>query len=261
MSGYREVFKRTEIKYLLSEEQYNALMPYLETMAQVDRYGLTRINNIYFDTPDYRLVRTSIEKPLYKEKLRLRTYGSTTDDTNSFIEIKKKYKGIVYKRRINGRYIDTYKYLTGKGDEVEHSQISNEIEEFVRYYGTLRPAMSICYDRVAMAGIEDKEFRVTFDSNIVWNDKCTDLRTVNDGRQLLKKGQRLMEIKVGNAMPMGLARKLSELNIFPVSLSKYGSGYRDMMAEKTSTVTVKSAAPATGKTRTNERLKGVIAYV
>ena len=112
MSGYREVFKRTEIKYLLSEEQYNALMPYLETMAQVDRYGLTRINNIYFDTPDYRLVRTSIEKPLYKEKLRLRTYGSTTDDTNSFIEIKKKYKGIVYKRRINGRYIDTYKYLT-----------------------------------------------------------------------------------------------------------------------------------------------------
>ena len=100
MSGYKEVFKRTEIKYLLNEEQLSGLMPYLETIAKVDRYGLSRINNIYFDTPDYRLVKTSMEKPIYKEKLRLRTYGKTDDDTNSFIEIKKKYDGVVYKRRI-----------------------------------------------------------------------------------------------------------------------------------------------------------------
>ena len=231
MSGFKEVFRRTEIKYLLNEQQYKALMPYLETMAAVDEYGLSRINNIYFDTPDYRIAKTSMEKPLYKEKLRLRTYGITSDDTNSFIEIKKKYAGVVYKRRVSGRYHDTYDYLTGykniKGS-FDQSQISNEISEFLNLYGNLGPAMCICYDRIAMAGKEDEEFRVTFDSNITWSILRMDLRSAGSGRKLLDDGQQLMEIKVSNAMPMGLARKLSELAIFPVSFSKYGSGYADM---------------------------------
>ena len=100
MSGYIDVFKRTEIKYLLSRDQYRKLFSFLEGFAKVDEYGKTRINNIYFDTSNYKLIRTSLEKPIYKEKLRLRTYGSTNDNTNSFIEIKKKYDGIVYKRRV-----------------------------------------------------------------------------------------------------------------------------------------------------------------
>ncbi|MBQ3789444.1 MAG: VTC domain-containing protein, partial [Lachnospiraceae bacterium] len=88
MGAFKEVFARTEIKYLLEKEQYEPVREYLDRIARVDEYGLTRINNIYFDTPDYRLIRTSLEKPVYKEKLRLRTYGQTTDDTGSFIEIK-----------------------------------------------------------------------------------------------------------------------------------------------------------------------------
>ena len=230
MAGYREVFKRTEIKYLLECTQYEKLMDYLKTIARVDEYGLSRINNIYFDTPDFRLIRTSIEKPLYKEKLRLRTYGETGDGTNSFIEIKKKYDGIVYKRRVSGKYADTYRYLIGKQGTMDDSQISSEIKEFLRFYKGLRPVMCICYDRIAMAGTMDPDFRVTFDSNIFWNDSCRDLRTVKDGKSLLHPGQRLMEIKVCNAMPMELSRKLSELQIFPVSFSKYGSGYLDMMS-------------------------------
>lgn len=231
MSGFKEVFRRTEIKYLLNEQQYSALMPYLETMAAVDRYGLSRINNIYFDTPDYRIATMSMEKPLYKEKLRLRTYGITSDDTISFIEIKKKYAGVVYKRRVSGRYHDTYDYLTGYKDirgSFDQSQISKEIYEFLKLYGDLGPAMCICYDRIAMAGIYDEQFRVTFDSNITWSVLCKDLRSAGGGRKIIDDGQRLMEIKVSNAMPMGLARKLSELEIFPVSFSKYGSGYADM---------------------------------
>ena len=160
MSGFKEVFRRTEIKYLLSSGQYEALMPYLKTIARVDEYGLSRINNIYFDTPDYRLVKASMEKPVYKEKLRLRTYGATGDDTNSFIEIKKKYAGVVYKRRISGRYLDTYRYLMDRNStksSFEDSQISKEICEFLKLYGNLKPAMCICYDRIAMAGIEDKK--------------------------------------------------------------------------------------------------------
>jgi SPX domain protein involved in polyphosphate accumulation len=261
MKEYREVFKRTEIKYLLNEAQYNELMPYLKTIAYVDEYGLSRINNIYFDTPDYILARTSIEKPLYKEKLRLRTYGETGNDTDSFIEIKKKYAGIVYKRRISGRYIDTYDYLTGISEIMEASQISKEIKEFLMFYGKLKPVMSICYDRIAMAGKEDVEFRVTFDSDITWNDKCTDLRKVNGGRPLLKSGQRLMEIKVCNTMPMQLARKLSELSIFPVSFSKYGSGYAEMIGLQRNSVSVRQAAPERESTRIPLRIKGGAAYV
>lgn len=258
MKEYREVFKRTEIKYLLNEAQYNELMPYLKTIAHVDEYGLSRINNIYFDTPDYILARTSIEKPLYKEKLRLRTYGETGNDTDSFIEIKKKYAGIVYKRRISGRYIDTYDYLTGISEIMEASQISKEIKEFLMFYGKLKPVMSICYDRIAMAGKEDVEFRVTFDSDITWNDKCTDLRKVNSGRPLLKSGQRLMEIKVCNTMPMQLARKLSELSIFPVSFSKYGSGYAEMIGLQRNSVSVRQAAPERESTRIPLRIKAFL---
>ena len=104
MAGFKDVFQRIEVKYLLSDRQYTELLKRLENMAAIDSYGRTSILNIYFDTPDFKLIERSLEKPVYKEKLRLRTYGVASDDTNAFIEIKKKYKGVVYKRRINMPY-------------------------------------------------------------------------------------------------------------------------------------------------------------
>ncbi|WP_026506718.1 polyphosphate polymerase domain-containing protein [Butyrivibrio sp. MC2013] len=230
MSEYKEVFERTEIKYLLNISRYDELMPYLETIARVDVYGLSKINNIYYDTPDYRLIRRSLDKPLYKEKLRLRTYGDTSDDSNAFIEIKKKYDGIVYKRRISGRYKQAYDYLMGQAASIDDSQVGREIISFIDMYKGLRPAMVISYDRIAMAGIEDPDFRVTFDSNIRWSIAKMDLRVPNSGKEILSPGQSLMEIKAANALPLGLARKLSELGIFPVSFSKYGRGYTEMIS-------------------------------
>ena len=229
MSKYIEVFKRTEIKYLLDSDQYRKLFSFLEGFARVDDYGLTRINNIYFDTPNFQMIRTSLDKPLYKEKLRLRTYGPTKDSTNSFIEIKKKYDGIVYKRRISGEYKAAYDYLVNNKKPLDDSQISREIAGVLDMYDSLRPAMRISYDRVAMAGIKDPEFRVTFDTNITWNKDVLDLREDAGGVPILEEGQYMMEIKVANAMPIGLARKLSELRIFPTSFSKYGRGYQQMM--------------------------------
>ncbi len=267
MSEFREVFKRNEIKYLLNDEQYGKLFPFLEKIARVDDYGLSRINNIYFDTPDYRLIRTSLEKPVYKEKIRLRTYGETHNDTNSFIEIKKKYDGIVYKRRIAGKYIDAYNYMTGKGDMLDDSQISKEIDQFRNLYKQLIPAMTICYDRIAMAGIEDESFRVTFDTNITWDDRCLDLRWVNRkdmlipgsrGKMITKPGQHMMEIKVTNAMPMELVRRLSELRIFPASFSKYGRGYSDMLKEKINREYVAAGEITTSGEKVR---KGAVAYV
>ena len=267
MSEYNEVFKRTEVKYLLNEDQYRSLFSVLQTMARVDDYGLSRINNIYFDTPDYRLIRTSLEKPVYKEKIRLRTYGETHNDTNSCIEIKKKYDGIVYKRRIAGKYLDAYDYMMGKRDRLDDSQISREIEGFMNLYKRLIPAMTICYDRIAMAGIEDESFRVTFDTNITWNDKCLDLRWVDRkdvlipngrGRQITKPGQYMMEIKVTNALPMELVRKLSELKIFPASFSKYGRGYTEMLKEN---INSKYVAATETVGAGNKVRKGAVAYV
>ena len=237
-----QTFKRMEIKYLLNDIQYHSLLQELLKIAEMDEYGKSRINNIYFDTPQFQIIRTSLEKPVYKEKLRLRTYGDTVDTTNAFIEIKKKYRGIVYKRRISAEYSAAIRYLMlDRRDTVERvnnaeeiiprSQVREEIDDFLQMYSGIRPAMIIGYDRIAMAGIEDKDFRVTFDTNITWRTNDIDLRKGTDGRQILAPGQHLMEIKIPDSFPMELAQKMSELGIFPVSISKYGRAYNDMITQ------------------------------
>ena len=225
MAGFKDVFQRIEVKYLLDDMQYTGLMKRLENMAAIDGYGKTSILNIYFDTPDFKLIERSLEKPVYKEKLRLRSYGTATDDTNSFIEIKKKYKGVVYKRRISMPYAKAVDYLVeGKRPE-QRSQISDEIDYFIKYYKGLQPAMAISYDRIAMAGMEDPELRITFDTNIRWRTDNLSLKEGNRGKEILLPGQHLMELKIAGAMSTELARILDELNIRKTSFSKYGRGY------------------------------------
>ena len=229
MSGFQDVFQRIETKYLMDEDQYQALRKRLEGMAEVDRYGETPILNIYFDTPDYRLIRTSLEKPAYKEKLRLRSYGVPQDDTQAFIEIKKKFKGVVYKRRIGMSYEDSLAYLCEGRPVKEPSQISGEIDYFMHYYKGIRPAMAVAYDRIAMSGTTDSILRISFDRNIRWRVDHMDLKEGNVGRDILEPGQHLMELKIAGAMSTELAEILSELNIYQVSFSKYGRGYVDYM--------------------------------
>ena len=225
MAGFKDVFQRIEVKYLLDDMQYTGLMKRLENMAAIDGYGKTSILNIYFDTPDFKLIERSLEKPIYKEKLRLRSYGTATDDTNSFIEIKKKYKGVVYKRRISMPYAKAVDYLVGGQRPEQRSQISDEIDYFIKYYKGLQPAMAISYDRIAMAGIEDPELRITFDTNIRWRTDNLSLKEGNRGKEILLPGQHLMELKIAGAMSTELARILDELNIRKTSFSKYGMGY------------------------------------
>ena len=227
MAATKDVFERIETKYLLSEIQYREIMKRLEPIAKIDGYGETSILNIYFDTPDFELIERSLEKPVYKEKLRLRTYGIPEDDSNAFIEIKKKYKGVVYKRRITMPYTDALDYLTkGKGP-VKVSQISKEIDYFKQYYKGLKPAMAISYDRIALAGINDPELRITFDENLRWRETDLDLTLGSAGEALTEPGCVLMEIKIPGTAPLWLARLLSELSLFPTGFSKYGTCYRD----------------------------------
>ena len=229
MAGFKDVFQRIEVKYLLDDMQYTELRKRLEGMAEVDSYGKTSILNIYFDTPDYKLIERSLEKPIYKEKLRLRTYGVANDDTNAFIEIKKKYKGVVYKRRISMPYKKAMEYLVDGKRSEERSQISDEIDYFLKYYKGIRPAMAISYDRIAMAGIEDPDLRITFDTNIRWRTDKLSLSEGNVGKDILLPGQHLMELKIAGAMSIELAKILDELNIRKTSFSKYGKGYVDYM--------------------------------
>ncbi len=229
MAGIKDVFERIETKFLLDEMQYRSLMKKLEGIAAIDSYGETSILNIYFDTPDYKLIERSLEKPVYKEKLRLRTYGIPKDDTNAFIEIKKKYKGVVYKRRITMPYADALSYLTDGKKHPKESQISKEIDYFLGFYKGIRPAMAISYDRIAMAGINDPELRITFDTNIRWRTENLSLKMGNKGKDILLPGQHLMELKIAGAMSVEIARILDELNIRQTSFSKYGRGYIDYM--------------------------------
>ena len=244
MAGFKDVFQRIEVKYLLSDRQYTELLKRLENMAAIDSYGRTSILNIYFDTPDFKLIERSLEKPVYKEKLRLRTYGVASDDTNAFIEIKKKYKGVVYKRRINMPYKEAMDYLTKDKELKERSQISDEIDYFKHFYKGLKPAMAISYDRIAMAGIEDPDLRITFDENIRWRTENLSLTEGNVGKDILLPGQHLMELKIAGAMSMELARILDELNIRKTSFSKYGRGYMEYMYGQTNEMAMNGNSPA-----------------
>lgn len=231
MSGFQDVFERIEVKYLLSREQYLELRKRLEGYAEVDQYGLTNILNIYYDTEDYSLVRSSLEKPVYKEKLRLRCYNRPGEDSLSFIEIKKKYKGVVYKRRTDMPYRIAKNYLDGRDAAKPLGQIGSEIEFFRTHYRGLAPAMVISYDRIAMAGIEDPELRITFDTNIRWRTKDMDLTLGGQGRELLEPGQVLMELKIAGSVPLELSRIFSELKIYQTSFSKYGQGFTVLCRE------------------------------
>lgn len=219
-------FKRYEMKYLISDQQYSKLRQLLKEEMQVDEYGLTTICNIYFDTPDYRLIRTSLEKPVYKEKLRLRSYGTPTEQDTVFIELKKKYKGIVYKRREKMSLAAAEQYLYKDQPAQKSSQIMNEIDWFLKSYKNLEPAMYISYDRIAMYGVEDPNLRITFDCNIQWRDEELYLGSGIWGSPILEEGQKLMEIKISETFPLWLAHILAQLEIYPASFSKYGRGYQ-----------------------------------
>ncbi len=230
MAGVQTVFKRYEKKYMLNQSQYEQLTAIIGEHMQIDQYGKHTICNIYFDTDDYRLIRTSIEKPKYKEKLRLRSYGIPTLDSKVFLEIKKKFDGIVYKRRISFPLRDAYTYLTDGTYSRENTQIKKEIDYFLSFYRPV-PKMYIAYDRIAYFCEEDSNFRITFDSNIRYRKDDLFLEHGDHGDVLLDEDMHLMELKIAGAIPLWLVKSMSELKIYPTSFSKYGTIYKKLFTE------------------------------
>lgn len=229
---FQTIFKRYENKYLLNEKQYFEVLKALREKTVPDKYGKSTVCSIYYDTPDKRLIRASIEKPVYKEKLRLRAYGVPSDNTDCFLELKKKYKGIVYKRRVLTSYFSGISYMNGDKSTLAPSQIKNEIDYFKSYYGNLSPSVDIFYSRLAFYDKNDPNVRLTFDSDILFREKELDLKNGIYGEAILPDGMYLMEIKTAGAMPLWTAEMLTHLNIYPASFSKYGTAYKIIRGEK-----------------------------
>lgn len=225
-------FQRFEKKYLLTEEQYHALMEEIGDRLRPDRFFRGTISSLYFDTPDYRLIRASLEKPVYKEKLRLRSYGTPGPNDTVFLEIKKKYKGIVYKRRIPMTLAESDAYINHGVPPSNGGQILQEIDWFRKFYADPKPAILLSYDREAYAAMKEPEVRITFDENIRWRHQQLRLEAGPDGDSFLPCGYRIMELKFPAAIPLWLSGALDRLNIYPTSFSKYGTVYQLIQKNK-----------------------------
>ena len=225
------VFKRIEKKYLLSEAQQEALFQRIGAHLRPDEYGRSTVLSLYLDTPDHRIIRNSIEAVDYKEKLRLRSYGTAKPDSTVFLELKKKYGGVVYKRRAAMTLTEAERYLR-TGIKPFESQIMSELDWAMRLYGRPKGAMLIACEREAWFDEAHPDLRLTFDRNIRYRESELRLDRGSAGTALLPKNTVLLEIKTAGAMPLWLADALDADGILPGSFSKYGEAYLRSLEKK-----------------------------
>lgn len=232
MAKTKMVFQRLEKKYIITQEQKKLFLEKAGNRLKTDLYDASTICNIYFDTDQFALINRSIQKPPYKEKLRLRSYGILKSDSDIYLEIKKKYKGTVNKRRISLTLTQAQELLKHNKLPNKSTQISTELAYFMNFYQP-KPKIFIAYERNAWIGNEDKELRITFDTQLRRRYDRLSFTDGDSGKLLLNKNQALMEIKVANAYPLWLTHILSEMKLYPTSFSKYGTAYMsDIVKEK-----------------------------
>ena len=227
------VFRRYELKYLLTMAQKETVLKAMQPYMTLDKYGRTTIRNLYYDTDSYLLIRRSIEKPAYKEKLRIRSYSRVDGDSTAFVELKKKYKSVVYKRRISLPYAEATAWLSREKHPDKHTQIANEIDYFLDYYGSLHPTVFLSYERKAYYCNDGSDFRVTFDDNILCRQEDLSLESEVYGTPILPEGKVLMEIKCSGGIPLWMTHVLSEEKIYKTSFSKYGTAYGTLIFPQT----------------------------
>lgn len=226
-TGY--IFERFESKYLLPAEKYFDFKNFILQKMKPDAYGLTTIQSLYYDTDSYLLIRNSLEKPVFKEKLRLRCYGLATQDSKIYFEIKRKYNGIVYKRRLATTQSQVENLLFGR--EESPSQIAQEIAYFDINYQGLEPKVLIISEREAFAD-EHSDLRITIDKNIRYRNYDLSLDKGFYGEAILPQDRYLMEVKTSSAYPLWLVNYLSKNKIYKSSFSKYGTAYLKMNERK-----------------------------
>lgn len=222
------IFKRKEKKYRLTKEQKEALMSRISNKLVPDKYGKKTICSLYLDTPDYLLIRNSIDAVSYKEKLRIRSYGAPNGKEKLFFEIKKKYKGVVYKRRVSLWREEVFDYIESGVPPID-TQIMREIDYLMKLYRQPRPDVCILCEREAYLAAEDPNVRLTFDENLRYRMGFPDENNISEGTPITEENEYILEIKTPGAMPLWLANTLSELKIYPQSFSKYAHAYYDII--------------------------------
>ena len=227
--AFKTVFKRYELKYMLTLEQKEKILEAMSPYMQLDKYGRTTIRNIYFDTDNYRLIRRSIEKPAYKEKIRIRSYSQATADSTVFVKLKKKYEKIVYKRRLSLFEADAMAWVCRENPCPVDTQISREIDYFIDFYGKLNPTVFLSYEREAYYDKGGGDFSVTFDDNILCRQTDVNLCSTTYGSPILPEGKVLMELKCSGGIPLWMVEVLSRERIYKTSFSKYGTAYSTLI--------------------------------
>lgn len=230
MAKKETIFERIEKKYILDEAQYRGLTARLPAHMQPDAFGEQTLMSLYYDTPDYDLIRRSLDRPVYKEKLRLRSYGYPVKDV-VYLELKKKYKGVVYKRREAFPADRAEAFLNGTYDPPKMSQILKEIRYFTDFYRTV-PKMMILYERTAYLSVTNEPVRLTIDRNIRYRETGLDLHSGTEGIPYSETPLYVLELKAEGAMPLWLADALAELKIYPNRFSKYGRCYTKKVMEE-----------------------------
>ena len=270
MAGFITTFERKETKYVLNADQVRLMKKGLAGRLELDEYGQTRIDSLYFDTPNRDLISRSVEKPLYKEKLRVRAYGDAHPGSPVFIEIKKKFKGIVYKRRVRMSRSGAEAYFRGMPYEEAQRrfpvngaddpsalssvnvQIAREIDSFCSRHAGIGPSMVISCMREAWKPVDPRDpetdIRITFDERISFVDVSQapfdyDAAVAAEGRDYaLAPGDAVMEIKCAGSYPMWLVRLLDACAIRPRSFSKYGTSYEIIASRQREAVRQRVAA-------------------
>lgn len=226
-----DVFRRRELKFLINEQQRQLLEQQMRQRMVPDKHGRNTICNLYYDTPDYRLIRRSLERPVYKEKLRLRSYGKAVQGADVFLEMKKKYKGIVYKRRIRVTEAEAKAFMERRAALPKDSQIARELIYFRDFYRDLAPMVYLSYEREAWFDPEDSGFRMTLDRNIQYRTTELSLVASTDGNAILPPDMSLLEVKASGGIPMWLTEHLSRHKIHKQSFSKYGRAYTELLEQ------------------------------
>ena len=230
--AYQAVFERYEMKYIMTKRQRKAVLEAMLPFMRQDDFGHTTIRNVYFDTDQYRLARHSVEKPIYKEKFRIRSYKQVGPQDSVFIELKKKYCDVVYKRREALTQLETLEWIVQETPFPKATQIGNEIDYFFEFYQTLKPKIFLSYERDAFCATDGSDFRVTFDENILARQEELSLSKDIWGENLLPEEYILMELKTPDSIPLWMAKVLTQQKIYKTSFSKYGTAYKNIVCRK-----------------------------
>ncbi len=220
-------FQRYEKKFHLHKETYQSMLEELHGHIVEDDYHSYTISNVYYDNEDNKIIRHSISKPVFKQKLRIRSY----DNENLFFEIKKKYRSQVFKRRV---VIKADDYYNNDFSKVADKQTLSEIEYFIEYHKVF-PKVALKYSRVAYKGIEDENLRITFDSQLKYSTTNLDIRQKDNTLKDELDGSYIMEIKVEGAVPVWLSMILDKLKIYSTPFSKYGYCYKKYLSTQNTT--------------------------